>query len=191
MLLLAWSRLRVSAVLIILVMVTAADRAAATCAGLDNSTKEEGRNDLTIDLAFLSQDILQDTAPSRAPQKAPSTEGAVSQRLTEDPPYLARPRRLCQPPWTQPTSKKPRPPRMGAQLQKSIQVYPQPLFGREREGGASLREAASLAYPRRPLISSGGGPGEALLYREAASPGVLTPPLSSILRSRFRGRIGE
>ncbi len=78
MLLLAWFRLRVSAVLIILVVVTAADRAAATCAGLDNSTKEEGQNDLTIDLAFLSQDILQDTAPSRAPQKASSTEGAVS-----------------------------------------------------------------------------------------------------------------
>ena len=30
---------------------------------------------------------------------------------------------------------------------KSSQVYSQPLFGREREGGASLREAASLAYP--------------------------------------------
>ena len=78
MLLLAWFRLRVSAVLIILVMVTAADRAAATFAMPDNSTKEEGQNDLTTVLAFLSQDILKDAAPSRAPQQAPPTEGAVS-----------------------------------------------------------------------------------------------------------------
>ena len=36
---------------------------------------------------------------------------------------------------------------MGANLQKNSQAYSQPLFGREREGGASLREAASLATP--------------------------------------------
>ena len=33
------------------------------------------------------------------------------------------------------------------QLRRSAQPKRQPLFGREREGGASLREAASLAYP--------------------------------------------
>ena len=62
-------------------------------------------------------------------------------------PVPARPRRLCQPPWTQPINRKPRPTRMGANLQKNSQAYSQPLFGREREGGASLREAASLAVP--------------------------------------------
>jgi len=32
-------------------------------------------------------------------------------------------------------------------LRRSTQLKRHPLFGREREGGASLREAASLAYP--------------------------------------------
>ena len=180
MLLLAWFRLRVSAVLIILVMVTAADRAAATFAMPDNSTKEEGQNDLTIDLAFLSQDILKDTAPSRAPQKAPPTEGAVSQRLTEEPPYPARPRRLCQPPWTQPTSKKPRPPRMGTQLQKSIQVYSQPLFGRGPGGGASLREAASPGVSLPPLPLREGARGRGFSQR---SPSLAISHMLSIFSS--------
>ena len=35
--------------------------------------------------------------------------------------------------------------RMGAQAGRKRQAYSQLLFGREREGGASLREAASLA----------------------------------------------
>ena len=65
MLLLAWLRLKVGAFAINLVVVTAADRAAATYAELDNSTKEEGRNDLTTVPAFLFQNILKDAAPSR------------------------------------------------------------------------------------------------------------------------------
>ena len=91
------------------------------------------------------------------------------------------------------------PPHRRNQLCRSNQLKRQPLFGREREGGASLREAASLALlsliyssgegvwgrgaslreaaspPESPQrsVSSGGGPGEALLFREAASPGVL------------------
>ena len=58
-------------------------------------------------------------------------------------PVPARPRRLCQPPWTQPINRKPRPTRMGANLQKNNQAYSQLLFGRGPGGGASLREAAS------------------------------------------------
>ena len=34
----------------------------------------------------------------------------------------------------------------GAQVRRNARAYSQLLFGREREGGASLREAASLAY---------------------------------------------
>ena len=42
----------------------------------------------------------------------------------------ARPRRLYQPPWTQTINRKPRPTRMGANLQKNNQAYSQLLFGR-------------------------------------------------------------
>ena len=35
----------------------------------------------------------------------------------------------------------------GTKPEEKSQPKRQPLFGREREGGASLREAASLAYP--------------------------------------------
>ena len=46
---------------------------------------------------------------------------------------------------TTPQNRKARARRMGAQVRRKNQAYSQPLFGREREGGASLREAASLA----------------------------------------------
>ena len=60
---------------------------------------------------------------------------------------------------------------MGAQLRRNTQAYSQLLFGREREGGASLREAASLATPVIvSFISSGGGPGEALLVKKRPPP---------------------
>ena len=74
---------------------------------------------------------------------------------------------------------------MGANLQKKRQAYSQLLFGREREGGASLREAASLAYPQYPFLSSEGGPGEGLLFREAASPGVLPLLPSGLVAGAF------
>ena len=101
-------------------------------------------------------------------QKAPSAEGAVSRRLTEDnlspcpQARLARPRRLCQPPWTQPISRNPRPLRMGAQVRRNVQVYSHPLFGREGSGGrgASLREAASPPQRSSPSRLFGRGPGE-------------------------------
>ena len=60
----------------------------------------------------------------------------------------------------------------GTNYAKPAQLQRPPLFGREREGGASLREAASLAYPQYPFLSSEEGPGEGFLFREAASPGV-------------------
>ena len=68
-------------------------------------------------------------------------------------PNTARPRRLCQPPWTRASCKKPHPPLRRNQLRRTAPAKRQPLFGREREGGASLREAASLAYPRIFLLS--------------------------------------
>ena len=59
----------------------------------------------------------------------------------------------------------------GTNYAKTYPAKRQPLFGREREGGASLREAASLAYPYvRPSLRERGSGGEALLFREAASP---------------------
>ena len=45
----------------------------------------------------------------------------------------------------------------GTNSEEATQLKRQPLFGREREGGASLREAASLAYPHFPFCSSGEG----------------------------------
>ena len=128
-------------------------------------------------------------------------------------PHAACPRRLCQPPWTQPTRREthqtrrgipserktnaipsrssggsareallakkrppripPRPPRrmsaaalsaavdstnsqetapnsQGHTVRKKKQCNPQPFFGWEREGGASCKEAASLAFPLVP-----------------------------------------
>ena len=50
-------------------------------------------------------------------------------------PRPARPRRLCQPPWTQPSSKKPRPLFRRNQASRSNPAKRQPLFGREREEG--------------------------------------------------------
>ena len=41
---------------------------------------------------------------------------------------------------------------MGANLQKTAQVYSQPLFGRGPGGGASLREAASPGVLPSPLV---------------------------------------
>ena len=108
-------------------MVTAADRAAATFA-------------------------VWGTNPSARLRRAPPLSGeAVSRSLTEDIPLRAR----------RPTShvrggsvsrrglnqlaRNPRPPCMGAQVRRNVQVCSHPLFGRGGAGGrgASLREAAS------------------------------------------------
>ena len=68
---------------------------------------------------------------------------------------------------------------MGAQVRRKRQAYSQLLFGREREGGASLREAASLANfacSPIPSYSSGEGVwGRGASLREAASPPESSP----------------
>ena len=72
----------------------------------------------------------------------------------------ARPRRLCQPPWTQPINRKPRPTRMGANLQKNNQAYSQLLFVRGSGGGKDshsrqwrLSMAVFLNRNKRPLAA--------------------------------------
>ena len=46
-----------------------------------------------------------------------------------------------------PKNRETRPTRKGAQVRRKSQAYSPPLFGWEREGGASLREAASPGVP--------------------------------------------
>ena len=93
-------------------------------------------------------------------------------------PVPARPRRLCQPPWTQPINRKPRPTRMGANLQKNNQAYSQLLFGRGPGGGKDshsrqwrLSMAVFLNRNKRPSAAPIEVADASL--REAASPGVL------------------
>ena len=85
-------------------MVTAADRAAATC---QRWPLYSWRGDRAKVSKGRSQSPL--ARPQTWPPKSPAAEGAVSRRLTEDAPpsrvrrrvpHAARPRRLCQPPWT-------------------------------------------------------------------------------------------
>ena len=134
------------------VVVTAADRAAATfaaCGGepLRPHIAGEGVPPQRIPFSHLAHPPCADT------RKA---DGARHQLLL-DPvapsSHAARPRRLCQPPWTQPTRREPRPTLRRNHLCRSSQPKRQPLFGREGSGGrgASLREAASP--PRIPPSS--------------------------------------
>ena len=80
-------------------------------------------------------------------------------------------------------------------LCRSTQLKRQPLFGREREGGASLREAASLATPASPSRLFRRGPGGGRFsIREAPSPGVPrtpTPVSSDVRRGGGPGGCGE
>ena len=70
------------------------------------------------------------------------------------------------------------------QLRRSTQLKRQPLFGREREGGASLREAASLAYPYfRSALRERGSGGEALLTEKRPLPP--SSPRPSLLCRNF------
>ena len=108
-----------------LVVVTAADRAAATvrCGSLSSVS-------LTADSSLCGGSLLA-ALPIKPPLKGEvlavgGRRGSFPQRrqVTNAPPL--RRNHLC----------------------RSHQVKRQPLFGREREGGASLREAASLASLR-------------------------------------------
>ena len=67
----------------------------------------------------------------------------------------ACPRRLCQPPWTQLPRKEPNHLSGGTNSEEPSQPKRQPLFGREGSGGrgASLRESASPPEFPRSLIS--------------------------------------
>ena len=99
--------------------------------------------------------------------------------------YAARPRRLCQPPWTQSSLSKIRLTSGGTKLEATNPAKRQSLFGREREGGASLREAASLAYPHfRSALRERGSGGEALLTEKRPLP-QSSPRPSRLCRNFF------
>ncbi len=122
-------------------MVTAADRAAATFAVRGTNPSARLRR-----APPLSGEALRGGSPKGSLRRGscqPKADGGHPSPCPQA--RLARPRRLCQPPWTQPISRNPRPPCMGAQVRRNIQVYSHPLFGRGGPGGrgASLREAAS------------------------------------------------
>ena len=53
------------------------------------------------------------------------------------------PRRLCQPPWTQPPATERTLLSGGTKSAETVPAERQPLFGREREGGTSFRKAAT------------------------------------------------
>ena len=98
--------------------------------------------------------------------------------------YSACPRRLCQPPWTHASLSKIRLTSGGTKLEAINPAKRQPLFGREREGGASLREAASLAYPHfRSALRERGSGGEALLTEKRPLP--QSSPRPSLLCRNF------
>ena len=107
-------------------------------------------------------------------------------------PNAACPRRLCQPPWTQPSLSETCPLSGGTNSEKSSHPKRQPLFGREGSGGrgASLREAASPPSVPHPTSLRKGVRGRGLLYREASSPGnfILTFRLLPLLLAFGNGR---
>ncbi len=88
----------------------------------------------------------------------------------------ACPRRLCQPPWTQPSCKEQRPTLRRNQLRRSNQLQRQPLFGREGSGGERrFSQRSGLSPQNLPTISSSeGGPGEGLLAKKPPPPAHLT-----------------
>ena len=159
-----------------LVVVTAADRAAATCR---RGVTEEGP------VALRCRALMIDKGKITKPLQVRG--GSVSRR---GPNQLAGNRAHLT--W-------------GRNLRRNSQAYSQLLSGREREGGAFLRKAASLAYHIRfdncrgldqvagnrahlawgrtskgtvkliPNCSSGGGPGEGLLAKKPPPPEFFIP----------------
>ncbi len=95
-------------------------------------------------------------------------------------PHAARPRRLCQLPWTQPSSRKPRPPLRRTPYAEAHKPNASRSSGEGGWGrGASLREAASPPEsPQPPTSLREGARGRGLLYREA-------PSLAKPLRPHF------
>ena len=126
------------------------------------------------DTLSLRKGILSAAFPAKPPLKGevPALGGRRGSS-----PNAARPRRLCQPPWTQPSRRKPHPTLRRNHLCRSPQAKRQPLFGREESGGrgASLREAASPPSVPHPTLSLGeGARGRGLLFREAPSLAIFT-----------------
>ena len=69
-------------------------------------------------------------------------------------------------------ARKPRPPRMGAQLQRKRQVYSQPLFGRRGSGGrGSFSQRSRLSPQNLPsLVFSGGSAREGPFLKKRSLP---------------------
>ena len=117
-----------------------------------NDRNPQGRGlssvSLTADSSLCGGSLL-----AALPAKPPLKGEVPAKRAEGFVPHPARPRRLCQPPWTHASRKKPHPPLRRNQLRRSHQLQRQLLFGREGSGGrgASLREAASP--PRVPYTS--------------------------------------
>ncbi len=127
-----------------LVMVTAADRAAATFAAWEQALYKKKA------LTFCQSLLLVYARTKRLPpQRALSAAS-----LTEDNPHLARPRRLCQPPWTQPTRKEPRPRSGGTKPEATYPAQRQPLFGREGLGERRFSQRSGLSPRVSPTLTS-------------------------------------
>ena len=107
---------------------------------------------------------LRHTLPCLLPQKegdhslckwwriyAPSTKKTMATAIAffMHVPLAACPRRLCQPPWTQPTSRKPRPTLRRNQARRSNQLKRQPLFGRSGLSPRVPFRLLALARSRR------------------------------------------
>ena len=104
-------------------------------------------------------------------------------------PNAASPRRLCQPPWTQPTRRDSRPPLRRNHFRRSNHPKRQPLFGREGSGGrgASLREAASPPRISHPFVFSGRSAREGPFLQKRPLPRKAINPLL-LLSKRLRSR---
>ena len=88
----------------------------------------------------------------------------------------ACPRRLCQPPWTQPSCKEPRPTLRRNQLQRIVPTQtPAALRERGVWGERGFSQRSRLSPKNLPTISSSeGGPGEGLLAKKPPPPAHLT-----------------
>ena len=118
-----------------LVVVTAADRAAATFAAWEQALYKKKA------LTFCQSLLLIYARTKRLP---PQRELSAAS-LTEDNPHLARPRRLYQPPWTQPTRKEPRPRSGGTKPEATYPTERQPLFGSGGLGERRFSQRSGLS----------------------------------------------
>ena len=122
---------------------------------------------------FTKQTLENIPFPPVAPYADSMKADGTRHRLSCYPvfPNAACPRRLCQPPWTQPSSRKPRPPLRRTPYAEAHKPNASRSSGEGVWGrGASLREAASPPEsPQPPTSLREGARGRGLLYREAPS----------------------